>query len=300
MNQESIVRQLVKKYASKVFTRFLNGWNLPIRTPNSFSSTENAADLDYLTTWSVYMIGQYDITPGSLVGWDLELFGVLVGKKPVAMLDHDHWPSKEKSDNAPGEHKDYEQLDYFLRYVAGQKCGLRKLIFDDDMTTLWYRPENWARAMLMYMFHMKMIPESTRKLIDSDLEVFDIWQAHILGYTFESIALLRAHTDEDALELETLFNKLYDIEANEPFVDNRQKFIASLLELTYAQKLDLYTQYYEARLGKVLSDTVYRKKYTDTVALVDNYLKQIQADHSLEIFAKGPNAEKYIHSFKLH
>lgn len=158
--------RMIEKYSSKIDSKYCTGLPIEIKDPDEISATE-------LNIWADYKRDSY---PANLLEKiDYHLVCVMIGAKPVALLDVDAYPSDEK------------QHDSFMRFVS-YKCDVRSLISDryGQQSTIYYHKDHWTNAMILFLFHEQLLDSSIRNQITKTQGGFDAFQGILLGYNKDS------------------------------------------------------------------------------------------------------------------
>lgn len=301
--------EMIKKYSKRITTKFITGWNLPIRHPNSFSSDGKISqDSEYLNTFFDYLVDETRSFPEETNNSDKDLYGVLIGVKPLALNDNDFFP----------EDPDKEiEREYFTRYMATHRCDIRSLDLttdDGDVSTIWYRPKDWARAVFLYLFVGDMLGEDVKNAAKESKErQFDFWMGYLLGYSFESILLYDkiGSIYDEYLLLHPEYPKRPGLSIND-FGDEKKtnewnilyrkwetQITADINGMKYSDKLSLYTTLYSKYLEKYLTGES-KRSFEELCAFIDKYIKEIEKDEKMELLARGPKMNNYIKKFGEH
>lgn len=137
--------------------------------------------------------------------WDCDLYNVLIGVKPVALLDNDCYLANN-----------YKTGDCRLRLFC-QLYGMERVTFfrNDDPTNLYYWRSDWKNAALIY----KLEEEKTY------LYGFNggIYQSILLGYTKEETRLYFYEIENDEDFMFDWDYAIYTIENNKKELTNEDK-----------------------------------------------------------------------------
>lgn len=163
---ENILKHYLNKYSN---LDHMVGFEGEMIDPNIISDDQLTIFYDFC------MYHDYELIT-TLNNWDHDLFGVFCGIKPLALIDNDCL--------LDDFNEDYSHLDFKLRHLCSI-YGIEKIAFNlrDDPTNLYYWPQNWKNAAVLYKCHTGKIK------IPFTTNYFDMFQAVLLGYSLTSTIL---------------------------------------------------------------------------------------------------------------
>jgi len=228
------------------------------------------------------------ITPN----WDQDIMAVVMGKKPCSLTDNDFLPVEKK------------KFDYYLRYFLTFRYGLLSLIIlkKNDPSVIWYRKENWAKAMFLYLYFEKKLPLEFKKLLkNSKLN-------HILslslGYNEMSCAILGTeiamYSLVDQLKLLEPYKKKAEeeLEKDENFKDDTKETIEANIpvyafsknredifqKMSYTYKRKIYSFCYKKIMETFNNDHV---NFVETQENVKKIINYIEDQDKYKYFSRG-------------
>lgn len=218
------------KEFSNVNLDFCNGYSI-LNKDNKFKFS-NMTD-EIIEKW-------YNSHERKHTSW-LYNFICAINSKKITMIENDFLPETKKGD---GDKESMSDTDsYFMRYVMTNKCKLHSLVFDDDdPTTIYFYPEKYKEAHLLFDYHSKRlhIPEELSLLKN----FFNIFQGILLGYEYFSI-------------FEFCYIDFY------PFFKKREN-IEKSIEMNRTNLKTLYMKYYT---------TKNLNKFKDEYEKIDTFIK---------------------------
>ena len=275
--EENMKRRFLDFYESLVDEdSYPTGWDKEIIPPNR-ASPEYVRRILYYINFSHYGFNGF-----TSPNWDQDIFFVVNGRKPISLTENDYsYPFRLPSDLQVEE----EPLDLELRYIAVRYMGLKGLLIDrlDDPFVIWYRDENWARAIYYYLYN--------KKLIDSNQFTASI----LLGYGYQSTLINVVRYEYTRYVRQSIRNSITTekVLRSKPQSDTLlQENLKEILDtMPEAELYSIYAQWF-AGYEEVINDVKYsRARYDFELNRINQNLELIKENHLFAAYARADSVE---------
>ncbi len=211
--------------------------------------------------------------------WNSELICTWDSHK-IALVDYEDYLTYQ-------DEEDKESIkDHIVRYVMTHKCGVRTLSGGEDIDqsyTIYYMPQLWKQALVLYLFSEKMITVPKGK------SSFDIFRAILLGYKKDSI--FEYINDQSERLAEFLYHNLsHTLRSHETVMVKGQRVNKNLYEMWGECPTGLKKFIYES-IYKELYDIEIYEQFEEEYQKINDYIEELfrMLDESsyLKAFARG-------------
>ncbi len=191
-NSEKDRQYLIRYYGNRIYDgRFLSGWEGDLIEPGKITEDELNLIFAYFRRNEDQNehFGHSNYSYNSMDNWEVDNYAAFIGVKTLAFTECNHFPLPGRNVKENNEINNY---NYYMRHAIS-KLGMKKLVLSKDRGNIYYMPEYWKYACILYMYYTPgYLPKSTVEDINFIKEEF---KGILLGHNLESIALLCIETD---------------------------------------------------------------------------------------------------------